>query len=214
MCWGCAPWPTSICSVQGATGGHCAVGSTEFLISVLGSEILLDNHPWGAVYGGTLSSPSPRVAEGPTRLGQCTSPPQKQLPISFRRPSARVGNVRVEPDDDGLDIAGIRPVDTRAPQGTNTAWNMRSGFRALDLCGLGGSFIPFAAIKEERLATVTPGNQHVLTGRADHPTHHPSEGGGAHEPAVSFLLTGSEAPSLSDQQDISLVRGEQSNGFP
>ena len=41
-------------------------------------------------------------------------------------------------DDDGLDIAGIRPVDIRTPQGTNTCWNVRTGFRAPDLCGLGG----------------------------------------------------------------------------
>jgi hypothetical protein len=41
---------------------------------------------------------------------------------------------------------------TRAPIGTNVGWNVRSGFRAPDLCSLSGSFIPFAKTKAERLA--------------------------------------------------------------
>ena len=32
---------------------------------------------------------------------------------------------------------------TRVPLGTNTGWNIRSGARSPDLCGLNGGFIPF-----------------------------------------------------------------------
>jgi alpha/beta hydrolase family protein len=56
-------------------------------------------------------------------------------------------------DQDGLDIAGIRPMQIRVPLGTSTGWNVRAaGHRAPDLCGLTGSFIPFARTKGERLA--------------------------------------------------------------
>jgi hypothetical protein len=62
-----------------------------------------------------------------------------------------------KPDEDGLDIAGIRPVEIRAPLGTNTGWNVRApGFRGSNLCGLSGSFIPFATTQAERLATGDP----------------------------------------------------------
>lgn len=61
------------------------------------------------------------------------------------------------PDADGLDIAGIRPIEIRAPLGTNVGWNVRApGFRAPNLCGLNGSCIPFATTKTERLATGDP----------------------------------------------------------
>lgn len=60
-------------------------------------------------------------------------------------------------DDDGQDIAGIRPMEIRVPIGTNTGWNIRApGFRAPDLCSLLGSFIPFANTKAERLANGDP----------------------------------------------------------
>jgi len=59
-----------------------------------------------------------------------------------------------KPDDDGLDIAGIRPMEIRVPLGTNTGWNVRApGFRAPNLCGLSGSFTPFAQTKADRQAS-------------------------------------------------------------
>jgi len=62
-----------------------------------------------------------------------------------------------KPDKDGLDIAGIRPMEIRVPLGTNTAWNVRApGFRAPNLCGLSGSYTPFAKTKAERQATGDP----------------------------------------------------------
>jgi hypothetical protein len=59
-----------------------------------------------------------------------------------------------KPDKDGLDIAGIRPMQIRAPLGTTMAWNVRAAVhRGPDLCGLTGSYIPFAQTKAERLAS-------------------------------------------------------------
>jgi len=61
------------------------------------------------------------------------------------------------PDPDGLDIAGIRPMEIRVPLGTNVGWNVRApGFRVPKLCGLNGSFVPFAVTKTERLAMGDP----------------------------------------------------------
>jgi len=60
-------------------------------------------------------------------------------------------------DRDGLDIAGVRPMEIRVPLGTNMGWNVRAdGQRAPNLCGLTGSFIPFATTKTERLASGDP----------------------------------------------------------
>ena len=61
------------------------------------------------------------------------------------------------PDRDGHDLAGIRTVDVAVPVGTNTGWNLRApGPRGRDLCGLSGSFIPFAKTQAERLDTGDP----------------------------------------------------------
>jgi hypothetical protein len=61
-----------------------------------------------------------------------------------------------KPDRDGPAAAGIDTIFTRAPLGTNVGWNVRAGFRAPDLCSLGGSFIPFATTAAERLASGDP----------------------------------------------------------
>jgi hypothetical protein len=60
-------------------------------------------------------------------------------------------------DSDGLDVAGIRPVEVAAPTATITGWNVRAtGRRPGDLCGLSGSFVPFAKTKAERQANNDP----------------------------------------------------------
>lgn len=60
-------------------------------------------------------------------------------------------------DRDGLDVAGVRPMEIRVPVATLTGWNTRApGFRAPNLCGLSGSYIPFAKTKAERLASGDP----------------------------------------------------------
>jgi hypothetical protein len=62
-----------------------------------------------------------------------------------------------KPDRDGLDLGGIRTVDIAAPVGTNTGWNLiAAGPRGTDLCGLSGSFFPFARTRAERQATHDP----------------------------------------------------------
>jgi hypothetical protein len=62
-----------------------------------------------------------------------------------------------KPDEDGLDIAGIRPLEIRVPLGTNMPWNLRApGRREGNLCGLSGSYIPFARTKAERLGAGDP----------------------------------------------------------
>jgi hypothetical protein len=61
------------------------------------------------------------------------------------------------PDRDGLDIGGIRPMEVAAPIATITGWGVRAaGHREGDLCGLNGSFIPFAQTKAARQASGDP----------------------------------------------------------
>jgi hypothetical protein len=58
---------------------------------------------------------------------------------------------------DGIDLAGIHVVETRAPLGTATGWNVRAaGFREGNTCGLSGSYIPFATTRQERHAAGDP----------------------------------------------------------
>jgi hypothetical protein len=60
-------------------------------------------------------------------------------------------------DRDGLDIAGIRIVQVAVPFGTSTGWNIRTeGNRAPDLCGLSGSYIPFARNVTEKARVGDP----------------------------------------------------------
>ena len=62
-----------------------------------------------------------------------------------------------KPDRDGLDIAGIRPMEVAAPTATLTGWNVRAaGHREGDLCSLSGSYIPFAKTRGEREASGDP----------------------------------------------------------
>jgi alpha/beta hydrolase family protein len=60
-------------------------------------------------------------------------------------------------DADGLDLAGIRPMEVRVPLGTNMGWNIRNdSMRSPHLCGLTGSFIAFAKTSAERMANGDP----------------------------------------------------------
>ena len=62
-----------------------------------------------------------------------------------------------KPDDDGLDLGGVRTLDIAAPVGTNTGWNLwAAGPKGNDLCGLQGSFFPFARTAAERARTGDP----------------------------------------------------------
>jgi hypothetical protein len=54
-------------------------------------------------------------------------------------------------DKDGNDLAGIRLPAVQAPVATYTGWNLwAKGFAEDELCGLFGSYIPFAITKAER----------------------------------------------------------------
>ena len=54
-------------------------------------------------------------------------------------------------DADGNDVAGIRLPTIRVPLATHTGWNLqRKGLAEDELCGLLGSYVPFAKTKEER----------------------------------------------------------------
>ena len=60
-------------------------------------------------------------------------------------------------DDDGNEIDGLRSVRLEAPLGTYTGWNLRrAGFAENELCGLTGSFVPFAQTRAERKASGDP----------------------------------------------------------
>jgi hypothetical protein len=60
-------------------------------------------------------------------------------------------------DHDGNEVDGLRSVGLEAPLGTYTGWNLRrAGFAENELCGLTGSFIPFAETRAERLAKGDP----------------------------------------------------------
>ena len=61
------------------------------------------------------------------------------------------------PDADGLDVAGIRPMEVAAPMATITGWALRAaGRREGSLCGLSGSFVPFAQTRALRQQTGDP----------------------------------------------------------
>jgi hypothetical protein len=61
------------------------------------------------------------------------------------------------PDQDGLDVAGVRPLQIRVPLGTSTGWNIRApGHRPPNLCGLTGTYVPFAKTMADRLANGDP----------------------------------------------------------
>lgn len=61
------------------------------------------------------------------------------------------------PDADGISVGEHRPMEAAAPLGTNVGWNLRrEGCRSGDLCGLEGSFIPFATTRRERVSSGDP----------------------------------------------------------
>jgi len=63
-----------------------------------------------------------------------------------------------ETDSSGIDVAGVHQIESRAPLGTSTGWNLRTpaqrGPNAL--CVLTGSYFPFATTKAARLVSGDP----------------------------------------------------------
>jgi hypothetical protein len=97
------------------------------------------NEAFAFDYGGQFSAKGGRVA---------AAPPKKGTKYEMRVP---------KPDEDGLDLGGVRTLDVAAPVGTNTGWNLwASGPRGNDLCGLNGAFFPFARTAAERAKSGDP----------------------------------------------------------
>jgi hypothetical protein len=90
-------------------------------------------------FGSGFKSTGGRIAQQPPALGT-----KYQLFVP-------------RPDADGLDLAGIRPMEVAAPVATLTGWALRAaGRRQSDLCGLSGSYIPFARTRAARQAAGDP----------------------------------------------------------
>ncbi len=103
-----------------------------FFPPVLNTLDLLDFGPGFGSRGGKLSQ----------------LPPRPVAPYRIMVP---------RPDTDGINVAGIRQLETAVPVATLTGWNMQGpGFREGHSCGLSGSYLPFAATRQDRLATGDP----------------------------------------------------------
>lgn len=63
-----------------------------------------------------------------------------------------------KPDADGLDLAGVRPMQIRVPLGTTTGWNLRNAAHrpADSLCGITGMYVAFADTPAQRQAAGDP----------------------------------------------------------
>lgn len=59
-----------------------------------------------------------------------------------------------KPDQDGMNVAGVRPLEIRAGLGTHTGWNVRDAAHGgPNLCGLDGAFFPFSETRAQRIAS-------------------------------------------------------------
>lgn len=129
---------------------------------------------------GTLPPPSriPRVSDGTLvhsdqkDIGFPKIPGVRYIGLVNRQlfldygPNFRLGKINHHPrqvrndaytilvpkaDADGNEVAGIRLPAIRVPLATHTGWNLqRKGLAEDELCGLLGSYIPFAKTKRER----------------------------------------------------------------
>ncbi|MBN8968777.1 MAG: hypothetical protein J0G95_09985 [Rhizobiales bacterium] len=94
----------------------------------------------GFPYNGTMTKP--------VLMDFGTMPPTKGKPYPIFLPKT---------DADGRAVAGVHLPTLEAAAGTHTGWNVRkAGFAEGELCENNGSFVPFAATKEERLKSGDP----------------------------------------------------------
>jgi hypothetical protein len=112
---------------------------------------------------GTLISPAPNIYGFPAipgvkypglvnELSEMDYSEQPPKPIPGHNYVILVPKV----DEDGNEVAGVRIPAIAVPRGTHTGWNLRRrGFAEGELVLL-GSYFPFAASKEERLASGDP----------------------------------------------------------
>lgn len=88
----------------------------------------------------------PQFRAGDTAGVLLTDPP--------RLGTGRYNNLVAQVDHDGNDLGGIRNVYVQVPIATYTGWNVFDRSRYADgFCTLQGSYIPFAATREERIQT-------------------------------------------------------------
>ena len=121
----------TLVSLQEARAAFPAIPGVKFPTVI--NELSVPN------FGPQFKSTGGRVSERPPTLGA-----KYQLFVP-------------KPDSDGLDIAGVRPMEVAAPTATLTGWALRApGLRETDLCGLSGSYLPFAQTRAARQATGDP----------------------------------------------------------
>jgi hypothetical protein len=94
------------------------------------------------------------VSYGPQYRASDTSGIVSEPP---RVSTAAYGVLVPQVDSDGNDVAGVRSIQVAVPTGTYTGWNLGRADRFEDgFCSLQGSFVPFAATREERAASRDP----------------------------------------------------------
>jgi hypothetical protein len=101
----------------------------------------------------------PRAANGLEFLdfGPGFGPTGGVLTLNPPRASGKYPTLVPKPDVDGLDLAGFRGMQVAVPLGTTTGWNTRTRQnRPSNLCGLSGSYVPFARTRAERQASGDP----------------------------------------------------------
>jgi hypothetical protein len=120
---------------------------------------LVERHQAEALFPKIPGAHFPQTLNGVTQFdyGPNLKPTGGRVGAAPPRKGARYQLRVPKPDEDGLDLGGIRTLDIAVPVGTNTGWNLwGAGPRGKDLCGLNGSFFPFARAAAERAKTGDP----------------------------------------------------------
>ncbi|MFL6655844.1 MAG: alpha/beta hydrolase domain-containing protein, partial [Sulfurifustis sp.] len=108
-------------------------------------------------------------------------------------------------DADGNEVAGLRSVTLQAPLGTYTGWNLRrAGFAEDEVCGLTGSFIPFARTKAQRESNGDP-RPSLEERYGTHDGYVAAVRAAANRLVAQRLLLGADAERLITQAEASSV---------
>ena len=108
-------------------------------------------------------------------------------------------------DADGNEVAGLRSVALQAPLGTYAGWNLRAaGFAEDEVCGLTGSFVPFARTRAERTAAGDP-RPSLEERYGDHAGYVAAVRAAAARLVAARLLLPADADLLVTQADASSV---------
>ncbi|MSR19745.1 MAG: hypothetical protein EXR91_02020 [Gemmatimonadetes bacterium] len=109
-------------------------------------------------------------------------------------------------DADGNMIHGVRHPNLVAPIGTYTGWNLRrEGFAEGAQCAGGGSFIPFAATRAERMASGDP-RLSLEERYADHAAYVRAVASAATALVRDRLLLPADADEIIDEAEGSSIR--------